>query len=195
MKTVHQICSFNKRGCLVDPVRNAWWSNSCAFLLSALKSQHSGMVSSQNVQVWRRFGLLITLSWFLIPYSLFWNQHFCVLCSFFLTWKDHMVGLVLLTRDLELCGVEFSAWISRSWSFFLLPSSGWEQLSPGAPSPAFLRGAEGAMGARPGWLHGNGLLWQYQEKARHVPEMRWRWEWHGNSKAPAVKCHGQQRKH
>lgn len=85
------------------------------------------MVSSENVQVWRRFALFITMSWFLIFLltTLLKSIFFVCRVHIFLTWKDHMV--VLLTRDSGLCGVEFlfifffQVWISPHEPF-LLPS-------------------------------------------------------------------------
>lgn len=43
------------------------------------------------------------------------------------------------------------------------------------PTPAVLRRTEGEMGARSGRLHGNGLVWQYQEKAWYFSQIKKEW--------------------
>lgn len=76
----------------------------------------------------------------------------------------------------------FPAICFTNMCYFIFFFSGWEPLltRTSARTPAVLRRAEAEMGARSGRLHGNGLIWQYQEKAWYFSQIKKQWS--GKSK-------------
>lgn len=154
-----------------------------------IKFQYSDMVTFESEQVRCCLGVVC---WHLVCNSntitdLPLKLELLLVCLWPLIWKGCVMASSVHWVQ-SMCSVQTVPLIFNSFSVFRLWllcivfhfCSGRELLctcSSSTRTPAVLRRTEEEMGARSGRLHGNGLIWQYQEKAWYFPQIKKQWSW------------------